>query len=198
LQRFLDASASERLGPLWRFIASTGCRRGETLGLMWDDVDLDAGTATITRQRAIAGGTVVESAPKTKAGARAVALDAGTVVARRAWRATQNSERLAMGVGWPAANVVFTHPDGTGLWPQMVTARFRRLAGDLGLPAIGVHGLRHSAATWMIAAGVNPRVVQQRLGHAHVAVTLALYTHVLPGHDREAADALGRALDGSP
>ncbi len=194
LVAFLDASAADEMGPLWRFIATTGCRRGEALGLSWDDVDLEAGTATITRQRTIAGGTVVEGAPKTRAGARTVALDGDTIEALRAHRAGQNAERLKLGAGWPTHGLVFTHADGTPLWPQTVTARFKALAESLGLPTIGVHGLRHSAATWMISSGVNPRVVQQRLGHSNVSITLGLYTHVLPGHDRDAAEALGRAL----
>ena len=93
---------------------------------------------------------------------------------------------------------MFTNADGTGLWPQRVTADFRRVAEALGLPLIGVHGLRHTAAMWLIASGVNPRVVQQRLGHADVSVTLGLYTHVLPGHDVDAAEALGRAIGSVP
>ena len=74
-------------------------------------------------------------------------------------------------------------------------AAVRRIADELGLPRIGVHGLRHTSATLLIAAGVNPRVVQQRLGHA-LSVTLGLYTAVLPGHDRDAAALLGAAVGG--
>lgn len=198
LGAFLAATADDRLSPVWRLLAATGCRRGEVLGLRWSEVDLEGGTATIIRQRTIAGGRVVEGAPKTAAGARTVALDPGTVRSLRAWRSQQAAERLLMGAGWAATGLVFTNPDGGGLWPQRVTARFRELAQGLGLPLIGVHGLRHSAASFMIASGVNPKVVQARLGHAHVSVTLGLYTHVLPGHDRAAADALGAALDGGP
>lgn len=195
LRRFLAAVDEDRLAPLWRLIAMTGCRRGEALGLRWSDVDLEAGVAVIAWQRTIAGGKVVEGAPKTNAGSRAVALDPGTVRSLKAWRAQQSAERLVMGVGWPDTDLVFTHGDGSGLWPQMVTARFRAVATELGLPTIGVHGLRHSAATFLIASGVNPRVVQQRLGHAHVSVTLGLYTHVLPAHDRSAVEALAEAVD---
>jgi integrase len=194
---FLDAVAGERLYPLWRLLATTGCRRGEAVGLRWADVNLDAGTATITHQRTMAGGRVVEGSPKTRAGARTVALDPGTVAALKAWRAQQSAERLAMGAGWPDNGLVFTHADGGGLWPQMVTARFKSIAIELDLPLIGVHGLRHSAATWMIGAGVSPKLVQQRLGHADVSVTLGLYSHVMPGHDADAAAALAAALDAS-
>jgi integrase len=140
LGAFLEHVAGDRLYPLWRLIAMTGCRRGEALGLRWADVDFDDATSTVTHQRTIAGSHVVEGAPKTKAGARKVALDAGTVAALKAWRAHQSSERLVMGGGWPDTGLVFTNPDGVGLWPQRVTARFRTIADELELPLIGVHG----------------------------------------------------------
>jgi integrase len=63
------------------------------------------------------------------------------------------------------------------------------------LPAIGVHGLRHTAATWMVASGISPKLVQQRLGHAHVSVTLGLYSHVLPGQGQAAVTAMADAFD---
>ena len=99
-----------------------------------------------------------------------------------------------MGAGWPADDLVFAHPDGSGLWPQTITRRFKEIAIELGLPTIGVHGLRHTSATWMISQGISPNVVAKRLGHAHVSITLGLYTHVLPNHDRDAVDAFGSAL----
>ena len=194
LSAFLAQVEGTREASLWRLVAMTGCRRGELLGLRWPDLDLDGATMTITRQRTIAGGKVVEGAPKSDAGARTVALDAATVASLRAWRRTQNAERLRMGAGWAGGDLVFTRSDGVGLWPQSVTATFRRLAGELGLPQIGLHGLRHTAATFMIGTGVSPKLVQQRLGHAHVSVTLGLYSHVMPGHDRDAAEALAAAV----
>jgi len=197
LRTFLHGAAGDRLFPLWRLIAVTGCRRGEVLGLRWSEVDLEGGLITIMRQRAIAGGSVVEGAPKTNAGARTVALDEKTIAVLRSWRRLQSEERLFIGAGWLDTQLVFTHPDGSGLWPQMVTARFRAQAEALDLPLIGLHGLRHTAASAMIAAGVNPGVVQQRLGHAHVSVTLGLYTHVLPGHDEDAVALLARTIDES-
>ena len=191
LGRFLEATADDRLGILWRVLAVTGCRRGEALGLRWADVDLAAETMTITNQRTLAAGKVVEGSPKTRAGARTVSLDPATVAPLRVWRKTQAEDRLLMGGGWPDGDLVFTHADGRPFWPQMVTSRFRIVGDELGLPRIGVHGLRHTSATLLIASGVNPRVVQQRLGHTHVSVTLALYTAVLPAHDRNAAEIVG-------
>ncbi|CAN0416217.1 unnamed protein product, partial [Phaeothamnion confervicola] len=144
LTKFLRHVDDDRQAALWRFLALTGCRRGEALGLRWADVDVTAGVATITNQRTIAGGKIVEGAPKTSAGARTISLDDGTVEALKRWRKQQNEDRLLMGAGWPATDLVFTHADGTGLWPQTVTRQFHDIAELLGLQQIGVHGLRHT------------------------------------------------------
>jgi integrase len=194
LRAFLAHVAADRWATMWRLLATTGMRRGEALGLRWADVDLERGVLTITNQRTIAGGVVVEGEPKSSAGRRSVSVDAGTLAALKSWRRSQAAERLQMGAGW-RADYVFTWPDGSALWPQTVTSQFKAHAETLGFPAIGVHGLRHSAATWMIASGTSPKVVSQRLGHAHVSVTLQLYAHVLPAHDQAAADAFAAALD---
>lgn len=195
LGRFLRRVESDRLGPLWRFVIATGVRRGEALGVRWSDVDLDAGTVSLRRSRVVAGGRVVEGPTKTKAGERSMALDADTVSALRSWKAAQSSERLLMGAGWGnTVELVFTQPNGTPLYPQTITAAFKRIAIELGLPTIGVHGLRHSSATMMLASGISPKVVSQRLGHANVSITLDTYSHVLPAHDRAAADFIGRTL----
>ncbi len=193
--RFLSATADDRFGPIYRFIAMSQCRRGEAVGLRWRDLDLEASTATLVSQRTIAGGIVVEGAPKTKAGARTVALDPATLAALVAWRKKQAAERLMMGAGWPDHGLVFTNADGSPIWPQTITSTFRARCVELGLPYPKLHGLRHSGATLLIAMGVSPKVVQQRLGHAHVSVTLGLYSHVLPGHDRAAAETLAAAVD---
>jgi integrase len=193
---FLRHVERDRLRPLWRFLIATGVRSGEALGLRWSDVDLDAGSATIRRQRVVAGGRVVDGPPKTKAGQRTIALDTTTVAVLRSWRSTQAAERLLMGAGWGNdVSVVFTQPDGTPLYPQTITASFKKIALDLGLPTIGVHGLRHISATMMISSGLSPKVVSQRLGHATVAITLDTYSHVLPAHDQATADFIGRSLE---
>jgi integrase len=196
VDRFLERAEEEPLAALWRFVVVTGTRRGEVLGLRWSDLDLELGVATITNQRAIAGGSVVQGAPKTAAGARTVALDAATVEALRTHRVAQRAEFMRLGVR-PDHDLVFTGREAKGIWPQRITARFRDLSDELGLPRIGVHGLRHSAATWMISHGLDAKVVAQRLGHAHVSITLGLYTHVLPAHDRAAVDAFASALSTS-
>jgi integrase len=146
---------------MWRLLAVTGCRRGEVLGLRWEHVDLTAGTVTIAWQRAIAGGVVAEGATKTAAGNRTIALDGTTLAVLRSWRAQQAAERLQMGEGWAGDDWVFAWPDGTPLWPQTVCRWFREHCDTLALPPIGVHGLRHTAGTFLIGAGENPKLVQR-------------------------------------
>jgi integrase len=194
LRAFLAHVADDRWAPMWRLLATTGMRRGEALGLRWADVDLERGVLTITNQRTIAGGVVVEGEPKSSAGRRSVSVDATTLAALKSWRRCQAAERLRMGGGW-RGDYVYTWPDGSPLWPQTVTRQFKAHAEALGFPVIGVHGLRHSAATWMIASGASPKVVTQRLGHAHVSVTLQLYAHVLPAHDQAVANSFAAELD---
>jgi integrase len=89
---------------------------------------------------------------------------------------------------------VFTGEAGLPLWPQWITSRFADLCDAARLPRIGPQGLRHTAATWLIGSGASPKLVAQRIGHASPTVTLSLYSHVLPGHDRAAADAFAAAL----
>lgn len=193
LAQFLDHVRGDRLAAMWRFTALTGCRRGEVCGLRWGDLDLDAGTATITNQRTMAAGHVVEGPVKTASGARTVALDPATVAALRKWRQIQRQEFVRLGVR-PSTAYVFTSEAGTPVWPQRVTSRFRALCDEAGLPQIGPHGLRHSAATWLLSSGANPKLVAQRLGHASPAITVAVYSHVMPGHDEAAAAAFAAAL----
>lgn len=103
-----------------------------------------------------------------------------------------------MAAGWGNdADLVFKQQDGTPLYPQTITALFKRIATDLGLPTIGVHGLRHSSATMMISSGLSPKVVSQRLGHSTVVITLDTYSHVSPAHDQAAMDFIGQSLDGA-
>lgn len=143
----------------------TGCRRGEALGLRWDDVNLKTGSVRIMRSRTGYG----ISTPKTKTSTRGVDLDPGTT-ALKAWRRAQRLERVKAGPGWEDSNLVFTREDGLGYHPDAVTAMFGRKVGRLKVNPITLHGLRHTHATLLLAAGENPRVVSERLGHSSVGL----------------------------
>ncbi|HSD76329.1 MAG TPA: site-specific integrase, partial [Solirubrobacteraceae bacterium] len=127
------------------------------------------------------------STPKGGRG-RSVALDAATVAALREHRRAQLAERVALGPAWRDHGLVFCREDGTPIRPRTFSRTFDRLAAAAGLPAIRVHDLRHTWASLALAAGVHPKVVQERLGHASVAITLDVYSHAVPAMQEDAAE----------
>lgn len=192
LATFLDATADDRLAVLWRLFPMTGLRRGEALGLQWADIDLDAKTVTIRRSLVPEG---IED-PKTEAGFRTIDLDAETVRALRKWKhANQNEERLAAGSAWRGGDWVFTNRVGGSLQPGRTSARFTELVKSMPVRRIRLHDTRHTHATLMLRAGVNPKVVSCRLGHSSVAITLDVYAHVMPSDEAEAVALVDQMVD---
>jgi integrase len=196
LRMFYASVAADRWFALWRLAGSTGMRRGELAGIRWSDLDLDARRVNLVEQHAKGGGTVSRQRLKGKRG-RTIDLDAETVAALKSWRKRQAVERLA----WPGEwgneeDLVFAHEDGKALHPDSITKLFRRRVVAAGLPIIKTHGLRHTHASLMLAAGVPLKIVQERLGHASIAVTGDVYSHVTPGLQAEAAARVAAMIDG--
>jgi integrase len=192
--QFLRLVAGHRLYAVFHLVALRGLRRGEVAGLRWADLDLDAGTLTVTGQLQQLGGRLVAGPPKSEAGRRVVALDATTIAALRAHQACQRAERAAAGARWAQTGYVFTTRTGTPVGPDRLTRLFRRLVDESGLPPVTLHGLRHGAATLALAAGTDLKVVQDQLGHSTITLTADTYTSVLPGTARAAADATAALL----
>jgi integrase len=179
---------TNRLYALFHLVALRGLRRGEAAGLRWADLDLDAGTLTVSGQLQQIGGRLVAGAPKSEAGRRVIALDRTTIRALRAHRGCQQAERAAAGARWAGTGYVFTTPLGKPVGPDRLTRVFRRLVADSGLPPVTLHGLRHGAATLALAAGTDLKIVQDQLGHSTITLTADTYTSVLPQTARAAAD----------
>jgi integrase len=194
---FLAAVANDRLFAAWLLAATTGMRRGELLGLRWEDIDLDNGVVRVARARVRAGNQVVAGEPKTARGRRTIALDPTTVAALRQHRKRQTEERLAAGPHYADSGLAFTMPGGTPIHPNRFSLWFRRRARAAGLPAIRLHDMRHSYATAGLAAGVPHKVISERLGHATVAFTLDTYTSALPAMDKSAADVVAELILGT-
>ncbi|MDP8977000.1 MAG: site-specific integrase [Actinomycetota bacterium] len=160
--------------------------------MRWSDVDLDAGRLSVRQALLTIDYTVTLSEPKTRRGRRSLHLDGRTVAALRAHRQAQLHERLAWGPSWADTGLVFTRPDGAMIHPQRLSKWFAQRAR--GLPPIRLHDLRHSWATAAPAAGVHPKIVSERLGHATVSITLDTYSHVLPGMDADAAELVAASI----
>ena len=197
LRRFLAHTPEHELGPMWLFAASTGVRRSELLGVRWSDIDLKGATVTI-RQTVLNSedGHRPEEDQKTVASARTIHLDRRTVATLRAHRAAQAKTRLAAGAAWEDNDLVFTRLNGDWWNPDSISSAFRRAVGVAGVPVIRLHDVRHSHASLLLKAGVNAKVVSERLGHSSVALTLDTYAHVLPGMQPEAAEMFMRLVLG--
>ena len=199
LRRFLDVAMTHRLGPAIWLAAMTGMRRGEVLGLRWSDIDLDGSTLSIRRSVSCTGYQVHTTPTKTRTSRRAVDLDQRTVAVLRDWQHQQLAE-----LG-PAATdaAVFTRQDGRPVHPHTLSQTVDRLQRAAGVPPIRMHDLRHTHATLMLKHGVPLKVVSERLGHSTPAFTMAVYQHVLPGMQRDAANTFARlvaqpAAEGTP
>lgn len=195
-ERFLEAVGDHRYGVLFVFLALTGVRRGEALAVRWRDVDFDSGRVSIRGTVGRVAGKVVVGATKTARGSRAVALDAELVQMIRDHRVRQAEQRLLLGSGWRDLDLVFPNECGDYKYPETVSRAFRKLVASVDLPSIRLHDLRHTWATLGLQSGVHPKVVQERLGHANVGVTIDIYSHVAPILHDEAAETVASLYRG--
>ena len=190
----LEAARAYRLFVPVMLAVTCGLRRGEICALRWRNVEL-SGAAQLG---------VVGSTEQTKAGirekgtksgrARTVALTALAIEELRRHKTRQAEELLRLGVRQSDDMHVVAQADGQPLRPYSLTHEFVRFIAGTALPRVRFHDLRHSHATHLLASGVHPKIAQERLGHATVAITLDLYSHVLPGMQADAASRVDEAL----
>lgn len=198
--QLLAALRGDRLEALYVVALSLGLRQGEALGLQWGDVDLDAGTVTVRRSLQKLKGDDGELAyhfldVKTRRSRRTIALPAPVVATLRAHRERQLEERKRAPfweMQW--GELIFATETGGPLHGATVTRRLQAILKDAGLPRQRFHDLRHAAASLMLAQGVPARVVMETLGHSTIAVTMNIYSHVMPELQRDAADRMGAFL----
>jgi integrase len=195
LRTFLDANKDHHHWALWYLGATTGMRRGELLGLRWRDVDLAARRLSVRHTIVSVGYKITHSDPKTSRGERTIDLDDRTVEVLLQHRTDQEAARIQVGEGYDDQDLVFAKPSGAPLQPDLVTQAFERRLVRTDVPRIRFHDLRHTHATLMLQAGVPPKVVSERLGHATVAFTMDVYAHVIPGMQAEAARAFAELID---
>ncbi|MFD5622406.1 tyrosine-type recombinase/integrase [Streptomyces yangpuensis] len=195
-RQFLAATRGHRLHALFELALHTGLRKGELLGLHWEDLDLDAGTAAVRRTlQRTAAGELTTLPTKTRASERRIALPTRCVQSLKLHREQQQREREAAGTTWRHDGHVFTTVQGRPIDPTNLTRAFTTLLRKAGLRRIRFHDLRHSTATLLLEQGVELVVIKELLGHAHIGVTAAVYAHVRLRLQREAMTALGNAFN---
>ena len=194
LSTLLEALKDHELFAMWRLAALTGMRRAEVVGMKWEYYNDTAQTVRVIETITTSNGVPQNVPPKSNRSRRVIDIDDETADALRAHRQAQGELREFVGSGWQEHGYMFTTPLGTPHHPDNITKMFTKLVKQIDITRISLHGLRHTHATQLLAAGVNPRVVSERLGHADVAFPLQTYGHVLPGQQRAAADAAAGLL----
>jgi len=176
-------------------IIYTGLRRGEAIALRWRNIDLLGLELHVVETAYIIKKKFIIKEPKTLHSKRAVSLSPSLAALLRGYRKDQEAIREKMGSKLTDDDFVFSWPDGRPIDPDLVTRAFHRIVSKAGLNKIRLHDLRHTHATLMLKAGVHPKVVSERLGHANIGITLDTYSHVLPGLQEAAAEKFDRIFD---
>jgi integrase len=188
VKKFLMAAQADRYSCIYVLAVTTGLRQGELLALHWDDIHLRDGSLSVRHTLQELNGRLELVEPKTAKGRRRVDLPALAMDALRDHRKRMFAE------GHPGPWVFCDSKGGPLRKGNLVRRSFNRVLRTAELPRIRFHDLRHTAATLLLQEGVHPKVVQERLGHAQIGLTLDTYSHVLPTMQREAADRLDRIL----
>lgn len=196
VRRFLDAVMGDRFEALYVLALSTGMREGELLGLRWQDVDLTRRIIQVRMNVQETSGRYILAETKTAYSRRTVALTQDATDALAAHWQRQQLQRRKHGERWEELSLVFPNKYGGIMIPDNITKRsFKRHLERAGLSReVRFHDLRHTAATLLLASGVNVKVVSEMLGHSSVSITLNIYAHVLPHMQQSAVSAMDQLL----
>jgi len=193
IPRFLEAAQETPYYTLFYLLLHTGLRRGEALALRWKSIDLGlvslgvSAYLSVTETAYKLDGTCIIKEPKTSKSRRRIALSPSLALVLRQYRAEQEAQRTLLRKPLTDEDFVFAHPDGTPLDPSTVSHTFNKVLRRAGLPHIRLHDLRHTHASLLLQAGTHPKIVQERLGHSSIRVTLDTYSHVMGGLQEVAA-----------
>ncbi|MEY9853834.1 integrase [Leifsonia sp. EB41] len=195
VRHLLDAATGSPARPVFELLLHTGLRRGEALALRWEDIDFTARTIRVRGTLARVGSELLVTEPKTEKSRRTVYMTDASERVLRAARLEQSEGRLRLGSAWVQTGFVFTTEVGTPRDPRNLLRSLKLAAKKAGLPTtVGLHTLRHSAASTMLAGGVPLKVVSEILGHSSVAITGDIYGHVSPEVSATAMDYLSTAF----
>jgi len=195
ISTLLEAAKSTPYYPLFYTALFTGMRRSELLALRWCDVDLLLCKASVSRTlHLLSEGQVIIRPTKTAKGRRLVALSPSNALILKEHREKQEALRILSGTTLKEDDFIFSQIDGKPFLPNTVTHNWIKLVRRIGLHGIRLHDARHSHASLMLKQGVHPKIVQERLGHASIQVTLDTYSHVAPGLQEAAANGFDKLV----
>ncbi|GHO59168.1 site-specific integrase [Ktedonobacter robiniae] len=194
--KLLAVAEGHYIRPLLALTLATGMRKGEILGLRWSAIDFEAQTlyvnvsASYIKVNGI--GLVVENEPKTASGRRTISLPDFVIEELRRHKIQQAEVRKKAGLSWVDKGLVFTNVNGNYISASTVKDCLSHFLEKAGLPRMRFHDLRHSLASILLAINVHPKVVQEILGHSSVAITMNIYSHLLPSMHTAAIQDLDR------
>ncbi|WP_353915164.1 site-specific integrase [Dehalococcoides mccartyi] len=188
VHKVLETARETPYFALFYLALFTGLRRSELLALKWSDIDLNMGQLSISRSlHSLAGGKIIIRQTKTARSTRTVALSPSTVQVLKDHKCKQQAFKLLAGLHLNEDDFIFTNIDGKPLLPNTITHNWIKIIRKTGLNGIRLHDARHTHASLMLKQGVHPKIVQERLGHSSIQVTLDTYSHVTPGLQQAAA-----------
>lgn len=190
LKAFLAEAKKERLYAMWLTFATTGMRRSEAAGALVRLADPAERVLTVWETRVVADGQAEDSDGKTARSRRPLALDKQTARCLQRHLDMLAAEREQFDGEYHDGGYLFCWPDGRPIYPETITGRFNRLVDRAGVPPIRLHDVRHTYATTCLRAGIHPKIVSARLGHAKVAFTLDSYTEDVPELHHDAAESV--------
>lgn len=205
-QRILAAVDQDRHAALFTVILALGLRKGEALGLRWEDVTLlpedpsspaTGGVVQIRFQLQHVGGEFLHVPPKSEAGRRTLALPAFVAERLRRHRLAQEEQRKAMeemGLWENPWNLVFTTAQGKPFLPRNINRDFTKLLARAGIEHLRIHDLRHLCASLLVAQDTHPRTIMGILGHSQISLTMDTYSHLLPSASQSAAQGMDALL----
>ena len=194
---FLEKARDDKWYLAFLLALETGMRPEEYLGLKWSDIDFDRGFVTVRRALVwLKGGGWKFEEPKTSQSRRTISVTSSGLAALKRHKVVQAEHILKLGADYQKHDLVFASETGTPLlWRNLRNRHFKKILEHAGLPkALRLYDLRHTCATLLLSAGVNPKIVSERLGHASVVLTLDTYSHVLPNMQQTATDEIERML----
>ena len=192
---FLEAIKADRLHALYLLDVATGLRRGELLGLRWRDIDFNSGWLSIRQTLVMVDGKArLQPEGKNKRSSRPVSLPPVVVKALQEHKARQDEERQNWGSEYQDNDLVFCAVKGQPLNPNNLRRDFRKLLAKAGLPMISIKSLRHTHATMLLGAGVNLKLVADRLGHSTTRMTADTYSHVMPRMRDQVANVVEKII----